>query len=64
MLAVVFVALVGAAARMTLGGSPDRPTAGPAYRERSGRLLAAAPLLAGLGPVRCSGSGSRAGSTS
>ena len=48
LLAVVFVALVGAAADMTLGGSPDRPTGSPAYAERSGRLLAAAPLVAGL----------------
>ena len=33
---------------MTLGGAPDRPTGGPAYAERSGRLLAATPLVAGL----------------
>ena len=48
-LGVVFVALVGAAAGMALGGSPDRPTAEPAYTERSGRLLAATPLITGLG---------------
>jgi hydrogenase-4 component F len=48
LLAVVFVALVGAVADMALGGSPERPTAGPAYVERSGRLLAATPLVAGL----------------
>jgi hydrogenase-4 component F len=48
LLAVVFVALVGAVADMALGGSPERPTAGPAYAERSGRLLAATPLVAGL----------------
>ena len=48
LLAIVFIAFVGAAAGMVLGGSPDRPTAGPAYRERSGRWLAAAPLLAGM----------------
>jgi hydrogenase-4 component F len=48
MLAIVFVALVGAAARMALGGPPDRPTTGPAYRERYSRALAATPLLAGL----------------
>jgi len=47
-LAVVFVALVGAVAGMVLGGAPDRPTAGPAYVERSGRLLAATPLVTGL----------------
>jgi hydrogenase-4 component F len=51
MLAVVFVALVGAAATMALGGSPDRPTDGPAYTERSSRLLAGAPLVAGLGAL-------------
>jgi len=48
MLAIVFVALVGAVAAMALGGSPDRPTAGPAYTERSSRWLAATPLVAGL----------------
>jgi len=48
LLAVVFVALVGAVADMTLGGSPERPTEGPAYTERSGRVLAATPVLAGL----------------
>jgi len=48
LLAVVFVALVGAVADMTLGGSPDRPTGSAAYTERSGRLLAAVPLVAGL----------------
>ena len=48
MLVIVFVALVGAAADMTLGGAPDRPTAGPAYTERSIRLLAATPLVVGL----------------
>lgn len=48
LLAIVFVALVGAVADMALGGSPARPTASPAYAERSGRLLAATPLLAGL----------------
>jgi hydrogenase-4 component F len=47
-LAVVFIALVGAAADMALGGAPDRPTAGPAHVERSTRLLAAAPLVVGL----------------
>ncbi len=49
LLAIVFVAFVGAAAEMALGGYPARPTAGPAYRERSQRLLAAVPLVAGLG---------------
>ena len=48
MLAIVFVALVGSAAAMALGDSPDRPTAGPAYSERSGRMLAATPLITGL----------------
>jgi hydrogenase-4 component F len=48
LLAIVFIALVGAAAGMALGGAPDRPTSGPAYTERSGRLLAATPLVAGL----------------
>ena len=48
LLAVVFIALVGAAAQMALGGSPDRPTSGPAYSERSSRVLAAAPLVVGL----------------
>jgi hydrogenase-4 component F len=48
LLAVVFVALVGAVADMTLGGSPDRPTGSAAYTDRSGRLLAAVPLVAGL----------------
>jgi hypothetical protein len=49
LLAIVFVALVGAVAGMALGGSPDRPTSAPAYPERSERLLAATPLVAGLG---------------
>jgi len=49
LLGIVFVALVGAAAGMALGGAPDRPTAEPAYSERSGRLLAATPVIAGLG---------------
>jgi hydrogenase-4 component F len=48
LLAIVFIALVGAVADMGVGGSPERPTAGPAYAERSGRLLAATPLVAGL----------------
>jgi len=48
MLAIVFVALVGAVAGMALGPSPDRPTTGPAYSERSDRLLAATPLVAGM----------------
>jgi hydrogenase-4 component F len=48
LLAIVFVALMGAVAEMALGGAPDRPTFGPAYRERSDRLLAAVPLVAGL----------------
>ena len=48
LLAIVFVALVGAAAEMALGGSPARPTGEPAYRDRSGRLLAGTPLIAGL----------------
>ncbi len=48
LLAIVFIALVGAVAGMTLGGSPARPTAGPAYTERSSRVLAAVPLLGGL----------------
>ena len=48
LIAIVFIAMVGAAAGMVLGGSPDRPTAGPAYTERSGRLLAATPLVAGM----------------
>ncbi|MGH2859627.1 MAG: proton-conducting transporter membrane subunit, partial [Solirubrobacteraceae bacterium] len=48
LLAIVFVALVGAVAGMALGGAPARPTFGPAYAERSGRVLAAAPLLGGL----------------
>jgi len=47
-IAVVFIALVGAVAEMVLGGAPDRPTSGPAYEERSSRILAATPLLAGL----------------
>jgi hydrogenase-4 component F len=47
-LVIVFIALVGAVAGMVLGESPDRPTAGPAYSERSSRVLAATPLLAGL----------------
>jgi hydrogenase-4 component F len=47
-LAIVFIALVGAAAAMALGGAPDRPTAGPAYLERSSRVLAATPLVVGL----------------
>ena len=51
MLAIVFVALVSAAAAMALGDSPDRPTTGPAYSERSSRLLAATPLVAGLGAL-------------
>jgi hypothetical protein len=33
---------------MALGGSPARPTSGPAYRERSERVIAATPLVAGL----------------
>ena len=49
LLAIVFIALVSAAAEMALGGSPDRPTSGPAYSERSSRVLAAAPLVVGLG---------------
>jgi hydrogenase-4 component F len=48
LLAIVFIALVGAAAGMALGGAPARPTSGPAYTERSGRLLAATPLVTGL----------------
>jgi hydrogenase-4 component F len=48
MLAIVFVALVGATATMALGGSPDRPTGGPPYLERSTRAVAATPLLVGL----------------
>jgi hydrogenase-4 component F len=48
LLAVVFIALVGAAADMALGGAPDRPTAAPAYSDRSARALAAAPLIAGM----------------
>ena len=48
LLAIVFVALVGAVAGMALGDSPDRPTSGPAYTERSGRVLAATPLVVGL----------------
>jgi hydrogenase-4 component F len=48
LLAIVFIALVGAVAGMALGDSPSRPTAGPAYAERSERLLAATPLVAGL----------------
>ncbi|MGH2891787.1 MAG: proton-conducting transporter membrane subunit [Solirubrobacteraceae bacterium] len=48
LLAIVFVALVGAVAGMALGGAPDRPTYGPAYAERSGRVLAATPLIAGM----------------
>ena len=48
LLAIVFIALVRAVAGMALGGAPDRPTSGPAYTERSGRLLATAPLLVGL----------------
>jgi len=57
LLAIVFIALVGAVADMALGGSPERPTAGPAYAERSGRLLAATPLVAGLVLRWCSGCG-------
>jgi hydrogenase-4 component F len=49
LLAIVFVALIGAVSGMTFGPAPDRPTAGPAYAERSGRLMAVTPLLAGLG---------------
>jgi hydrogenase-4 component F len=49
LLAIVFVALIGAVSGMTFGPAPDRPTAGPAYAERSGQLLAATPLVAGLG---------------
>ena len=48
LLVIVFIALVGAASDMALGGSPDRPTSGPAYTERSSRILAATPLLAGM----------------
>jgi len=48
LLAIVFIALVGAAADMALGAAPDRPTFGPAYTERSGRVLAGAPLIAGM----------------
>ena len=48
LIAIVFIALVGAASDMALGHSPDRPTAGPAYTERSSRIMAATPLLAGL----------------
>jgi hydrogenase-4 component F len=51
LLAVVFIALMYAVAGMALGASPDRPTFGAAYVERSSRLLAAAPLLAGLGAL-------------
>ncbi len=47
-LAIVFVALVAAAAGMALGPSPDRPTAGPPFRGRSVRALAGAPLVTGL----------------
>ena len=48
LLAIVFVALVGAVAQMVLGGFPDRPTDGPAYREPSARVLAGTPLVAGM----------------
>jgi hydrogenase-4 component F len=48
MLIIVFIALAGAVASMALGPPPDRPTYGPAYLERSGRTLAALPLVAGL----------------
>ena len=48
LLAIVFVALVGAVAGMALGAAPDRPTFGPAYGDRSGRVLAATPLVAGM----------------
>jgi hydrogenase-4 component F len=48
LLVVVFVALVSVTAEMTLGGSPVRPTAGPAHRARSERIIAATPLIAGL----------------
>ncbi|HTX12621.1 MAG TPA: proton-conducting transporter membrane subunit [Solirubrobacteraceae bacterium] len=48
LLAIVFIALVGAAADMALGPSPDRPTGQPAYPERSTRVLAGTPLVAGL----------------
>ncbi|HUA02611.1 MAG TPA: proton-conducting transporter membrane subunit [Solirubrobacteraceae bacterium] len=48
LIAIVFIALVGAVAGMALGGSPERPTAAPAYTDRSSRLLAATPLIAGL----------------
>ncbi|HTX46315.1 MAG TPA: proton-conducting transporter membrane subunit [Solirubrobacteraceae bacterium] len=48
LLAVVFIALMRAVAGMALGPSPDRPTFGAAYAERSGRVLAGAPLVVGL----------------
>jgi len=46
--AVAFIALMRACTDMVLGGSPARPTYMIAYAERSGRLLAGAPLVAGL----------------
>jgi hydrogenase-4 component F len=48
LLVIVFVALVSTTAEMALGGSPARPTSGPAYRERTERVIAATPLVAGL----------------
>jgi hydrogenase-4 component F len=48
LLAIVFVALVRAVADMTLGGSPDRPTAAAGYVGRTESLLAATPLIVGL----------------
>ena len=46
LLAIVFIALVGAAAEMALGGSPDRPTVGTGLqRALFAALLAAAPLV-------------------
>jgi hydrogenase-4 component F len=48
LLVIAFVALMRACADMALGAPPDRPTYLVAHRERSGRVLAAAPLVAGL----------------
>ena len=49
LLAIVFIALVRAAADMALGSAPDRPTGGPAYADRTARILAGVPLVGGLG---------------
>jgi len=47
LLAVVFIALVGAVAQMTFGTGPPRVRDRP-YPDRASRLAAATPLVAGL----------------